>query len=285
MFQNPAQPQQMGVYGGTEVGIESWKIALDARYIYTGGFTGLFIFEYGYRLGGIVTDVHGEPVSGVSLSAGEGDTTTTGLDGLYGMANLDAGNYVVQPDKTGYAFYPLSRNVRDARGRRRGELHPLDRTGQHGLAPRGPQLTYTDTQGLPTWFDFPQGMVGITMTVTVTPTVASSNGGLAFAGHAFDMGLLLPGKGLVDGFSRPVTVTIQFSQSDIAVLSTPDDLSLYWWNGLDWLPARETCAGTPPPALDLEGGRLPELAGLRDRQVRALRSHQSGVPAVSSAGS
>ena len=51
------------------------------------------------------------------------------------------------------------------------------------------QLTYTDTQGLPTWFDFPQGMVGITMTVTVTPTVASGNGGLAFAGHAFDMGL------------------------------------------------------------------------------------------------
>ena len=87
------------------------------------------------------------------------------------------------------------------------------------------------------------------MTVTITPTVANGNNGLAFAGHAFDVGLRIPGNGSVAELSRSAGVTIHFSQADVAVLPAPAHLILFWWNGLDWIPARDICAPTPPPTL------------------------------------
>jgi hypothetical protein len=245
----------LGAFTASDFDLESWEITLDDRFIYT-GLGGLYVFEYGYRLSGIVTDVLGRPIDGVSVSAGEALPSVTTPSGIYQMYNLDAGAHTVQPAKTGFVFHPPSRTVETPGDAAGINFTLLSEPVSAEVPPDADaRLIYTDTQGLPTWFDFPAGSVPISRTVYITPTIGTRNSTLGFAGHAFDVGLYIAEKnGWDTGFPLPITVTIHFSQADIAVISAPEQLNLYYWNGLAWIPGRETCAGTPGPSLDLEGG-------------------------------
>ena len=71
---------------------------------------------------GAITDLHGNPISGVKVTAFWTNTntevsTTTDSRGAYGFSGLSAnspyGNYEIRAEKTGYAFYP---SVVDANG-------------------------------------------------------------------------------------------------------------------------------------------------------------------------
>ena len=87
------------------------ELAFDDQYVYIGTDYGLYTLEYGYRLGGIVYDVLGEPVADVSISTGDEYAASTGPDGLYEMVNLDPGEHDIRPTLEGYAFYPPARTV------------------------------------------------------------------------------------------------------------------------------------------------------------------------------
>ena len=191
---NPTNPVKLG-YLESPVSYVM-DIEVHNGYIYLGGLEGLYVFQYGYNADGLVTDMHGIPVSGVELSTNNGMVTASGSSGLYQFTELSPGSETVTPNKSGFAFYPSARVI----------TVPPDAAGINFTLVAAPvqttllpdtdaQLVYTDTQGLPTWFEFPSGSVAVTSTVTVTPTLASGSGGMAFARHAFQLGVNQPGGG------------------------------------------------------------------------------------------
>jgi hypothetical protein len=102
---------------------------------------------------------------------------------------------------------------------------------------------------------FPAGAAPGSSEVTVSPVMAFPDGGMAFAGHAFDISLDIAGKpGGGDPFSQPVDVTVEFSQSDIAVISDPAGLILQHYQQGSWVDASQTCSPSHPSLVDLEAG-------------------------------
>ena len=244
---NPTNPVKLGYL---ELPVSYvMDIEVNNGYIYLGGLEGLYIFQYGYNADGLVTDMHGIPVSGVELSTNNGLVTTSGSSGLYQFTELSPGSETVTPNKSGFAFYPSARVITippDAAGI---NFTLVAAAVQTTLLPdTDAQLVYTDTQGLPTRFEFPSGSVAVTSKVTVTPTLASGGGEMAFARHAFQLGVTLPGDGgQVMSFNVPVTTTIHYSDNDIDTVSDLNQLALYWWGEIGWLPAQETCLENPQP--------------------------------------
>lgn len=110
-------------------------------------------------------------------------------------------------------------------------------------------LTYTDVQGLPTRFIFPPGLVPITGTATVIPTLADGFFGMDFAGHAFDLAVhagVTETRSLV--YPIPITVTIQYSELDASVITDTARLALYRLEQMAWVGADTGCpvVATPP---------------------------------------
>jgi len=108
----------------------------------------------------------------------------------------------------------------------------------------GITLIFTDPQGLTTTVEVPGGAVTDTIELRFTPVPSPTEpitGELRFANHAFDLeayrgGVLMPGF----VFERPVTITIHYSDVDVAGLDE-STLALYYWRGGAWIDAATTC--------------------------------------------
>jgi hypothetical protein len=102
----------------------------------------------------------------------------------------------------------------------------------------GGSLVYTSTQGLTTTVQVPPGAVNQAISLVYLPQEPQSPpAGFAFAGQGFELdafqnGSLLPG--LV--FSKPVTVTIHYSDAEVAGLDE-GSLALTYWTGSAWQDA------------------------------------------------
>ncbi|MBU0510661.1 MAG: SBBP repeat-containing protein, partial [Chloroflexi bacterium] len=64
-----------------------------------------------YEITGTVTDVGGNALLGIQVSAGGGDLGTTGTSGEYTISDLPDGVYTVEPITPGYLWFPESRSV------------------------------------------------------------------------------------------------------------------------------------------------------------------------------
>ena len=64
-----------------------------------------------YSISGRVTDADGDPLSGVTVSAGAGVEATTNANGDYALTDLITGTYTLTPSKSDYTFSPSSRTV------------------------------------------------------------------------------------------------------------------------------------------------------------------------------
>jgi uncharacterized repeat protein (TIGR01451 family) len=121
----------------------------------------------------------------------------------------------------------------------------------------GGLLIYTDTQGLTTTVMAPANAVTDTITLIYTPITVPHRAignplpdplepitpGLLLAGHAFDLTVydcpdctFLPRY----AFTRPVTITIHYSDEDVAGLQE-DELFVACWDGAAWYDAAATC--------------------------------------------
>ena len=80
----------------------------------TNGYTDVFVHDrgggIGYSISGHISDSSGNPIPGVSVSAGSYNAVTDN-QGYYSITGLPAGNYTIAPALSGYSFSPNSRNV------------------------------------------------------------------------------------------------------------------------------------------------------------------------------
>ena len=83
-----------------------------------------------YTISGRITDVGGDPLSGVSLSAGPDYSAVSDSQGYYTITDVISGSYTITPTLSNYAFTPPIRNV----------TVPLDALGQDFI---GEMLVYT----------------------------------------------------------------------------------------------------------------------------------------------
>ncbi len=128
----------------------------------------------------------------------------------------------------------------------------------------GITLVFTDPQGLTTTAEVPAGAVTETIELRFTPVPSPTEpitGELRFANHAFDLdayrgGVLVPGF----VFERPVTITIHYSDVDVAGLDE-STLALYYWQwhigGGAWIDAATTCPADYVRRPDRNWLRLP----------------------------
>jgi hypothetical protein len=96
-------------------------------------------------------------------------------------------------------------------------------------------LIYTDTNTLTTMVQVPAGAVTETTMLVYTPVdTVTAPSGLIFARHAFDLNAY-QGSTLVPGFvfSKPVTITIHYSDTDVAGLDE-SSLVLRYWTASAW---------------------------------------------------
>lgn len=80
--------------------------------IYAGTRDGVFVMqqieEPRYSISGKATISGTTDFSAVTISVGNGITTSTDTNGNYTLSNLKSGNYTITPSKAGYTFSPLS---------------------------------------------------------------------------------------------------------------------------------------------------------------------------------
>jgi len=125
-------------------------------------------------------------------------------------------------------------------------------------------LIYTDPWGLTTTLYAPAGAVTQSLTLRYVPQVTYAYTlpqDWGFGDHAFDLEVLsngLPLQGFV--FSQPLTITVNYTDSDILGLDE-NTLRLYFWDGSQsqWVDGATTCVPTSTYHLYTQENRL-ELA-------------------------
>jgi hypothetical protein len=102
----------------------------------------------------------------------------------------------------------------------------------------GATLIHTGTQSLHTTIQIPSGAVTETTELVFTERdyARSSPAGFAFAGQGFQIeayrsdGVHIPNY----IFTKPITITVEYSNADIAIISDENTLELRYWNGNTW---------------------------------------------------
>ena len=87
---------------------------------------------------------------------------------------------------------------------------------------------------------FPPGAVSVETTLTYTAEQPMPTGDLEHIGHFFEMSAVISGTTTpVTSFSQPFTVTVEYTDAEVGVISEPT-LSLYSWNGSAWVGESST---------------------------------------------
>ncbi len=206
-----------------------------------------------YDIGGRVTDAAGVPQAGLALAASGGLNAATDAAGRYVFTDLDAARYTLTPTLSGYSFFPPTRSLYVPPSTTDQDfillpgLVSLTLELDGGTANLPAHLAYTDTRRLSTRLNFGAGVVDQPTQVWLRPSWASGRENLSFARHAFELRAGPEGTlGLNFPFARPVTVTLDYSQDDLRLVTDEAGLTLRRWNGTAWQDAAVTC--DPPSA-------------------------------------
>lgn len=195
-------------------------------------------------ISGWITHPNRQPKPGVIFSTGDPlSENISNLQGVFSLRNLSDGSYTLVPSLSGYVFSPASRVVSVPPSAYSQNFTILAEPVSAQFEP-GIDLTlaFTDTQGLPTWLEIPADASAQTLTLTLAPSMAEAAPGYAFTGHAFELAVEQASARASNYiFDTPVTLTIQYSRDDIAVISDPQNLTLWWWNGSSWQNASQSC--------------------------------------------
>ncbi len=120
-------------------------------------------------------------------------------------------------------------------------------------------IVYTDPQVVTTTVIIPPDAISESITLVFTPNPTPAHPiseGLTFANHSFDLDAYL-GQQLLPGyvFSEPISVSIRYTDEDIAEIQEPG-LRLYYWTGSAWADGASTCSPPSTYSHDLALNRI-----------------------------
>ncbi len=84
-----------------------------------------------------------------------------------------------------------------------------------------------------TTLELPAGAVSSTATLALTPTLTVEGGGFAGVGYAFEVSPLT--------LSKPMSVTLRYSDADVRSVNNESSLIVRRWNGTFWQDAAQSC--------------------------------------------
>jgi hypothetical protein len=240
---DPVNPVEAGNYDLPTY----WPVAIAVHdnNIYVTSSTGIYVYEFSSStISGKVIDIHNNPIKNVNIEMSTGFSIKTSMDGTYVTPELPSGTYTLTPLLSGYVFYPPARVVNVPPPEVNQDFIILSPPVTTTLQPfTSSRLLFTDTQGLPTNLFFPTGTVSLTTNIEYEPLgKLPPPTGNAFAAHAFDLKASRDGNILSElTFSKPVSVTIEYSAEDVRVISDTQGLGLWWRDGGEWQAASQSC--------------------------------------------
>ena len=252
----PTTPVEVGFY---ERSRDAGLAAANGYIFEAAGDSGFYILRYtGLVITGQVADVRGTPINGVTIVSSDGQETVPDSSGTYTLTYPLAGTYSLTPTLSSYTLWPLTRTLTLPPNASGQDFTILPQPVSLELMPgMTATLSYTDSQGLPTQLIFPDNAVTETTTIMLTPTLASADAGLTFAGHAFDSMVYQNGNAQANfTFGAPVTATIHYSELDMRLVSDENELALRWWNANGWLDATTTCTPASTYIRDIANNTL-----------------------------
>lgn len=242
---NPAAERMLGRYNPSEY---TYGMTLDGERVYLYNQS-LFVLRYPDpalpSFVGMVSHANGQPYPGVPVSASAAlAERVSDMYGAYAFRGMPEGTYTITPSLPGNAFHPPSRTVSVPPSALGQNFTILPEPVQIDFTPGiSATLRYTDTQELPTWLEIPGDASATPLTLQVVPTIGGGAPGYAFTGHAFELNASGAGEGAAGFvFNAPLTATIQYSPLDVAVISDPDNLALWLWDGAAWQDAAQSCS-------------------------------------------
>ena len=102
-------------------------------------------------------------------------------------------------------------------------------------------VAYDDAQGLSTEIFVPAGAVTTTALLKITPTLSHGETDSVFAGHAFLMEANA-GQVPINQFLQPISLTISYSDLDIRLVASEEELWLRWSDGITYFDAKDSCS-------------------------------------------
>ncbi len=256
-FHNPNQLVSLALYDTPGRALD---LALEGHNLYLADFDGgLFLYQLDFHsVSGRILDEDGLPVSGATIIANGLTESSTDANGNYTIDYLIGGSYVIAPTYPGHAFFPSSRKVNLPPDFNDQTFIMLPAPVSITLTPgTSTELSFLDSEGLETHITFPANAVSETMTIVLSPTVASYGPNFAFTGHAIEIAayqdnLLLPQF----DFNEPISVSIQYSDFDIRLISDENLLTIQQWVSNIWQDARESCVPSSAYIREVENNAI-----------------------------
>jgi hypothetical protein len=198
-----------------------------------------------FDIQGKVLQANNAPLSGVTLRLNSGITAVTGRDGSFEFEKVPAGNFTLAPVSPDLNYLPARRTLR-AEDEVTQEFYALPHPVTDQLAPASiTEITFVDTQGLPTRLIFPEDFGQ--QEVVVTPQLVPPPPGFWSTGHAFDLQLSAAAESAQSAEADqtnpmlPVTVELHYSVADLQSLLKAEQLVLFWQSPDGWIEAHESC--------------------------------------------
>ncbi len=144
----------------------------------------------------------------------------------------------------------------------------------------GGNLTFTDAAGTVTAVQIPPGAVTETVDLVLVP-VTSAHGpqGMAVV-QAFDLLTYQDGQERVEfTFLQPVTLTITYADTAVAVITDEADLALQWGEQGLWETTGSSCPA-PPPVVDEGNNRVTAVICRNNRYALWGPTRQAFLPAL-----
>jgi hypothetical protein len=198
-----------------------------------------------YDIQGKILQANGSPLAGVTFQLNTGATLTTNGTGSFSFNDQLPGTYTLTPISPDLSYLPAERTV-IAEDEILQIFYALPQPVVDTLSPNTvTQLSFNDTQGLPTTITFPEGL-GEQQAV-ITPLLGEEPAGYQSAGHTFDIDLAdAPASiqsGVVGQNGEPLSieVEVQYSQADLQSVMAAEELILLWDGPDGWTDAQATC--------------------------------------------
>lgn len=217
------------------------------------GLDGISLLRHGATAGTVV-DTLGLPVAGTRVTT-QGAPTASGFTGAYAIndavVTTAADSTHITAELNGYTSWPPTRSLTEAAAGIANFTMLAPPVSIPITPAEGGTAHFTDTSGATTVVTVAPGTIAAPAILHITPTIGPELAPWAFAGHTFELSLDQDTNS-----EQFATVTINYREAEIRLVSDESQLTLRRWDGEAWQDAATDCAPVSVYSRDAENNTL-----------------------------